>query len=90
MPGRKIVGLALAFGGLALIFSDKLSLPGPDALLGDLLSLGAGGLAWAATMIVIKGTRLVRIPCRETAALPACRRGRDLGIGSAARRTADP
>jgi drug/metabolite transporter (DMT)-like permease len=64
ISGRKIVGLALAFGGLALIFSDKLSLPGPDALLGDLLSLG-GGLAWAATMIVIKGTRLVRIPAEK-------------------------
>ncbi|MCX7305676.1 MAG: DMT family transporter [Hyphomicrobiales bacterium] len=54
---RKVVGLLLAFGGLALIFSDKLSVPGPDALLGDLLSL-AGGIAWAATMIVIKGSRL--------------------------------
>ena len=32
-----------------LVFSDKLSLPGPDALLGDLLSL-AGGIFWAATM----------------------------------------
>ncbi len=57
ISGRKVIGLALAFGGLALIFSDKLSLPGPDAYLGDLLSLG-GGLAWAATMMVIKGTRL--------------------------------
>ncbi|MEP9390359.1 DMT family transporter [Mesorhizobium sp. KR9-304] len=57
MTGRKVVGLLLAFGGLALIFSDKLSRPGPDALIGDLMSLGAG-LAWAATYVVIKGTRL--------------------------------
>ena len=60
ISGRKIGGLVLAFGGLTLIFSDKLSLPGPDAFVGDLLSLGAG-LAWAATMIVIKGTRLVHV-----------------------------
>lgn len=54
---RKIVGLLLAFGGLVLIFSDKLSQPGPDAIIGDLMSLGAG-LAWAATYVLIKGTRL--------------------------------
>lgn len=57
ISGRKIVGLLLAFGGLVLIFSDKLSVPGPDALLGDLLSL-AGGISWAATMVVIKRSRL--------------------------------
>lgn len=64
VSGKKVVGLLLAFGGLVLIFSDKLSLPGPDALFGDLLSLG-GGLAWAATMIVIKGTRLSHIAAEK-------------------------
>jgi drug/metabolite transporter (DMT)-like permease len=64
ISGRKLAGLVLAFGGLTLIFSDKLSLPGPDAFFGDLLSLGAG-LAWAATMIVIKGTRLVHIAAEK-------------------------
>lgn len=59
MSARKFVGLLLAFAGLALVFSDKLSQPGPDALIGDLMSLGAG-LAWAATNVVIKGTRLVQ------------------------------
>ena len=57
MTARKFAGLLLAFGGLVLIFSDKLSQPGPDAMIGDLMSLGAG-LAWAATNVVIKGTRL--------------------------------
>lgn len=57
ITGRKVVGLLLAFGGLVLIFSDKLTQPGPDALLGDLMSLGAG-LAWAATYVLIKGSRL--------------------------------
>jgi drug/metabolite transporter (DMT)-like permease len=57
ITARKIAGLLLAFGGLVLIFSDKLSQPGPDALIGDLMSLGAG-LAWALTNVVIKGTKL--------------------------------
>jgi drug/metabolite transporter (DMT)-like permease len=64
ISSRKVVGLVLAFGGLVLVFSDKLSLPGPDALLGDLLSLG-GGIAWAATMIVIKGTRLAGVTAEK-------------------------
>jgi len=54
---RKLVGLMLAFGGLVLVFSDRLSQPGPDALIGDLMSLAAG-LAWALTIMVIKATRL--------------------------------
>ena len=57
MTARKVAGLLLAFAGLVLVFSDKLSRPGPDAIVGDLMSLGAG-LAWAATYVVIKGTRL--------------------------------
>jgi drug/metabolite transporter (DMT)-like permease len=57
MSVQKFLGLALAFGGVVLIFSDKLSIPGPEALTGDLLSLGAG-LLWALTTLVIKGTKL--------------------------------
>lgn len=57
MSVKKLLGLAMAFGGVALVFSDRLSLPGPDAVIGDVLSLGAG-LLWAATTLVIKGTRL--------------------------------
>jgi drug/metabolite transporter (DMT)-like permease len=59
MSMRKLAGLLLAFGGVALVFSDKLSLPGPDAIWGDLISLAAG-VCWAATTLVIKATRLVR------------------------------
>lgn len=57
MSLMKFAGLALAFAGVALVFSDKLSRPGPDALVGDLMSLG-GGLLWAATVLVIKSSRL--------------------------------
>jgi drug/metabolite transporter (DMT)-like permease len=64
MSWLKVAGLALAFGGVALVFSDQLSLPGPDAIKGDLMSLAAGML-WAATTLVIKATRLARISAEK-------------------------
>lgn len=53
----KIVGVILAFAGVYLIFSDRLSSPGPDAWIGDLLMV-LGGIFWAATSLAIKGTKL--------------------------------
>ncbi|KQZ99795.1 transporter [Mesorhizobium sp. Root157] len=55
---RKLAGLVLAFLGLATVFSDKLGTGG--ALMGDLLSLGAG-ILWALTNLVIKRSRLTNI-----------------------------
>ncbi len=55
----KLAGLVLAFLGVAVVFSDELSVIGPRSLLGDVMSLGAGAL-WGATTLVIKSTRLVR------------------------------
>lgn len=57
ITGMKLVGLLLAFGGVVVVFADQLSLPDSSALLGDLMCLGAGML-WAATIIVIKGSKL--------------------------------
>lgn len=62
---RKLAGLVLAFAGVALVFSDNLSLPGPEAIRGDLLCLAAG-LLWATTMLIIKGTRLSRASAEKT------------------------
>jgi drug/metabolite transporter (DMT)-like permease len=59
MSAQKLVGLVLAFGGVVLVFSDRLSLPDSDAIKGDLMSLAAGAF-WAATILVIKGTRLAK------------------------------
>ncbi|CAG1005075.1 MAG: DMT family transporter [Rhizobiaceae bacterium] len=59
MTVTKLAGLVLAFLGVAVVFYDKLSLIGPQALWGDLMSLGAGAL-WGATTLVIKSSRLVR------------------------------
>ncbi|MEW9808137.1 DMT family transporter [Mesorhizobium marinum] len=61
---RKTAGLLLAFAGLVLVFSDRLSQPGPDALVGDVMSLAAG-LAWAATSIVIRRTRLAAVAAEK-------------------------
>ncbi|TKT79286.1 DMT family transporter [Aquamicrobium sp. LC103] len=61
----KLAGVALAFCGVFLVFSDKLSVPGPSALWGDLMCLGAG-ILWAATILVIKGSRLARASAEKT------------------------
>lgn len=57
MSMARLVGVALAFGGVFVIFSDKLGAPGPNAWIGDLLTLAAG-ILWGATSLVIKGSRL--------------------------------
>lgn len=57
MSARKWFGLVLAFLGVVLVFSDKLSLPTPDAIKGDIMSLGAG-ICWALTVLVIKRSTL--------------------------------
>jgi drug/metabolite transporter (DMT)-like permease len=62
------VGIALAFGGIAVTF---LSRSGQDAagfstmLLGDTLALLAGA-AWGATTVVIRTTRLAGLPATQT------------------------
>jgi drug/metabolite transporter (DMT)-like permease len=57
MSALKLIGTVLAFLGVALVFSDRLSLPDPSAIVGDVMSLAAG-IAWAATILVIKKSRL--------------------------------
>ncbi|MAW85752.1 MAG: EamA family transporter [Phyllobacteriaceae bacterium] len=58
---RKLAGMALAFGGVALVFADKVTLPSRMALFGDLMVFLAA-LCWAATVLVIKMTRLSTAP----------------------------
>lgn len=65
MSTLKFGGLLLAFAGVVLVFSDSLSLPGPDALLGDVLCLVAG-IAWAATIVVIKQSSLSNAGAEKT------------------------
>jgi drug/metabolite transporter (DMT)-like permease len=51
------IGFVAAFLGVVVIFSDKLSLPSPQAIIGDVMCLIAAVL-WGATTLVIKTTRL--------------------------------
>jgi drug/metabolite transporter (DMT)-like permease len=52
----KLIGLVIAFAGVAVVFLDKLSLPSPDAIYGDMLCL-LGGILWAATTLMIRATK---------------------------------
>lgn len=62
---QKAIGVALAFAGVCLVFSDKLSAPDPDGLIGDLMCLVAG-MFWAATILVIKRSKLTSASAEKT------------------------
>lgn len=62
------IGIALAFGGVAVAFSEKLGVPsvaGDRMWFGDLLSVISAFL-WAATTIVIRATSLSNAPAAQT------------------------
>ena len=61
----RFCGVLLAFAGVALVFSDELSLPDASALTGDLICLVAG-MFWGATTIVIKASRLATAKPEKT------------------------
>lgn len=65
MSAVKVAGTALAFAGVVVVFSDRLSLPGPHALVGDVMSLVAGA-AWGATILVIKTSKLATATAEKT------------------------
>jgi drug/metabolite transporter (DMT)-like permease len=60
----RVAGLLAAFAGVIVAFSDRLSLPSPHALVGDALCLAAA-VAWGATTLVIKTSRLIRAPAEK-------------------------
>ena len=57
-------GLVLAFAGVALVFSDELSMV-PGGMKGDLMLLGAG-ITWAGTTILVKRSRLNTAEAEKT------------------------
>lgn len=62
------LGIALAFGGLSLAFFTRSqgASPAPgNVLWGDLLGL-MGGVAWGATTVVVRTTRLASAPATQT------------------------
>ena len=70
LPGEKLrplqwLGLACAFAGILAAFGESLGLPTKSQLRGDgMLFLGA--VLWAATTLLIKGSRLARISPAKT------------------------
>ena len=61
----KIAGLIAAFTGVLVAFSDSLSMPTWHALIGDAMTLG-GAIAWGATTVLVKATKLARIRPERT------------------------
>lgn len=70
LPGERLNlvqagGLAIAFIGIVVLFSDRLSLPSPRAVFGDVLCILAS-IGWGATTLVIKGSSLARVSPEKT------------------------
>ncbi len=62
------LGIAVAFGGIVLAFSGHAGTSqhvNTDMLLGDALGL-LGGMAWGATTVVLRSTRLGQAPATQT------------------------
>jgi drug/metabolite transporter (DMT)-like permease len=64
VPGQWL-GVALAFGGVVLAFSDGFAAPGGGTWLGDLFGVIAAAL-WAATTVLIRATVLARASATKT------------------------
>lgn len=62
---QKAIGVGLAFAGVCLVFADKLSAPSADGMVGDVMCLIAG-MAWAATILMIKRSRLATASAEKT------------------------
>jgi drug/metabolite transporter (DMT)-like permease len=70
VPGERLsgvqwAGVLLAFGGLVVAFADGFSAPGLATLRGDVYGVIAAVL-WAATTVLIRGTRLAQARAEKT------------------------
>lgn len=66
MNRKQWLGAGVAFAGVAMAFSGSFFGPGgKDMLLGDALGI-LGGILWAATTLVIRGSRLSETPATKT------------------------
>lgn len=63
--GEQMAGLAAAFIGVGLAFADGFTEGSGGSLLGDVMALGAAVL-WGATTVVVKASRLARVPAAKT------------------------
>ncbi len=65
LAGNQVVGLVAAFAGLALAFADGIAGDSGGSLLGDALAAVAA-LLWGASTVVVKASKLARIPAAKT------------------------
>jgi drug/metabolite transporter (DMT)-like permease len=65
LRGVQWLGLAIAFAGVVLAFSESLGDANPGRLRGDALALGAGVL-WGLTTLTIRATRLATASAEKT------------------------
>lgn len=71
VPGQRLIlqqwlGVAVAFGGIAMAFSDKpAAVVGTYGFIGDACGLTAGAL-WGAVTVLLRSTRLASAPPLET------------------------
>ena len=65
LHSAQVAGLLCAFTGVLLALWDGLSLPSARAIVGDFMMLGAA-ILWAATTVLIKGSKLARIDPART------------------------
>lgn len=65
LRGVQWVGLALAFAGVVLAFSESFGHASSEQLFGDALGV-AGGLMWALTTLSIRATRLATASAEKT------------------------
>lgn len=70
VPGERLhtvqwLGIALAFGGIAVAFARAPTAGGATSWTGDLLALAAGA-AWGATTVAVRATGLSNAPATET------------------------
>lgn len=68
LGGLQWLGIALAFGGIALAFlgrSTPVGAASGNVLWGDFLGL-LGGVAWAATTVVVRSSKLSKAPATQT------------------------
>jgi len=68
---QQVLGLAAAFAGVALAFADALRFPTYRELLGDGMAFIAASL-WGATTVIVKATRLARLPPHKTLLYQLC------------------
>ncbi|HWK73858.1 MAG TPA: DMT family transporter [Povalibacter sp.] len=61
----KVIGLTAAFAGVLVAFGEGLTMPSWHAVIGDAMTLAAA-IAWGATTVLVKATKLSRIRPERT------------------------